>query len=174
MLPVCWLYFPDQTMSQINRHSIELYNQLEAETGQPVGFHQCGQLRLATSQDRLDEYRAYLSFARRFDIECEIISRQEAQKLWPVANFDDVVAALFHPTDGHIAPADLTQAMALAARRMGAKFHLNTEVAGIKRTLSGEGLCVASRKVIWLFSEQVRLEFVPVLHCLQGSFASEG
>lgn len=134
------LYFPDQTMSQINRHSIELYNQLEAETGQPVGFHKCGQLRLATSQDRLDEYRAYLSFARRFDIDCEIISRQEAQKLWPVANFDDVVAALFHPTDGHIAPADLTQAMALAARRMGAKIHLNTVVTGIKRTPSGEWL----------------------------------
>jgi dimethylglycine dehydrogenase len=140
------LYFPDQTMSQINRHSIELYAQLEAETGQAVGFHQCGQLRLATSQDRVDEYRAYLGFARKFDIACEIISRQEAQKLWPVANFDDVIAALYHPTDGHIAPADLTQAMAHAARRMGAKIHLNTEVTAIERTASGEWLVTTNRE----------------------------
>ena len=54
------LYNPDYTMSQINLRSLELYGRLEAETGQPVGLHRCGQLRLATSADRLDEYRHYL------------------------------------------------------------------------------------------------------------------
>jgi dimethylglycine dehydrogenase len=134
------LYFPDQTMSQINRHSIDLYSRLEAETGQPVGFHQCGQLRLASSEDRLDEYRAYLSYARAYGIECDLISKDEAQKLWPLANLDGVLAALHHPTDGHIAPADLTQAMALAARQNGAQIHLNTEVTAINQTVSGEWL----------------------------------
>ena len=35
-------------------------------------------------------------------------------------------------------------------------------------------LGVTSRKVIWLFSEQFRLDFVPVLHRLQGCFAAQG
>jgi amino acid transporter len=35
-------------------------------------------------------------------------------------------------------------------------------------------LAVTSRKLIWLFSEQVRLQFVPVLHCLQGRLAAQG
>ena len=35
-------------------------------------------------------------------------------------------------------------------------------------------LCVTSRKVIWLFLEQLRLEFVPVLHRLQGRPAAQG
>jgi dimethylglycine dehydrogenase len=131
-------YYPNQTMSLINKHSMELYARLETETGQPSGFHQCGQLRLATDQDRLDEYRAYLSFARRFGIECDLISREEAQKLWPLANLQDVIAALYHPTDGHIAPADLTQAMAIAARGLGAKIHLETEVTAMSQTPSGE------------------------------------
>jgi len=45
--------------------------------------------------------------------------------------------------------------------------------------VSGLGLGVSvvgvtSRKVIWLFLEQVRLEFVPVLQRLQGRLAAQG
>ncbi len=157
------LYFPNQTMSQINRHSIALYSQLEAETGQPVGFHQCGQLRLASSKDRLDEYRAYLSYARAFGIECDIISRDEARKLWPLANLDDIIAALYHPDDGHIAPADLTQAMALAARKMGAKIHLNTEVTAIHQTASGE----------WLLATNTGEILAEHVVCATGNYARQ-
>ena len=37
-----------------------------------------------------------------------------------------------------------------------------------------ECLTVTSRKVVRLFSEQLRLEFVPVLHRLQGRLAAQG
>ena len=35
-------------------------------------------------------------------------------------------------------------------------------------------LDVASRKVIWLFPEQLRVQFVPFLHGLQGCLAAQG
>ena len=35
-------------------------------------------------------------------------------------------------------------------------------------------LIVTSRQVVWLFLEQLRLEFVPVLHRLQGRLAAQG
>ena len=35
-------------------------------------------------------------------------------------------------------------------------------------------LCVTSRKVIWLISEQLWLQFVPALHRLQGCLAAKG
>ena len=38
---------------------------------------------------------------------------------------------------------------------------------------STQWLCVTSRQVVWLFSEQVRLECVPVLHRLQGRLAAQ-
>ena len=128
------LYNPDYTMSQINLRSLELYGRLEAETGQHVGLHRCGQLRLATSADRLDEYRHYLGFARSMGIECDIVSAQQAGDLWPIAEMSDVVGALYHPQDGHIAPADLTQALAKGARAFGAKVYRRTEVTGISRS----------------------------------------
>ena len=40
--------------------------------------------------------------------------------------------------------------------------------------LVAKGLSVTSRKVVWLFLEQVRLQFVPVLHRLQGRLAAQG
>jgi len=35
-------------------------------------------------------------------------------------------------------------------------------------------LGVTSRKVVWLFPKQLRLEFVPVFHGLQGRLAAQG
>ncbi len=37
----------------------------------------------------------------------------------PLVRTEDLVGALFHPTDGYINPADVTQAMAKGARQMG-------------------------------------------------------
>ena len=42
------------------------------------------------------------------------------------------------------------------------------------KVTSIEYLCVTSRKVIWLFPEQLWLQFVPVLHRLQGRPAAQG
>ena len=37
--------------------SMNLYAQIERETGQEVGFHRCGSLRLAATEERMDEFR---------------------------------------------------------------------------------------------------------------------
>ena len=173
------LYHPDYTMSQINLRSLELYARLGAETGQPVSFHQCGQLRLATSPDRLDEYRHYLGFARSMGIECEIIGPEDCARLWPIADFSDVLGALYHPQDGHIAPADLTHALAKGARDMGAKIHRFTEVTAVARKPSGEWhlttskgdfvaehVVTATGNYAWQTGQMVGLTVpsIPVLH----------
>ncbi len=38
----------------------------------------------------------------------------------------------------------------------------------------GVSIAVTSRKVVWLLLEQLRLDFVPVLHRLQGRPAAQG
>ena len=44
------------SVGQLHKYSIDLYQQLEEETGQAVSFHRTGNLRLATNQERMDEY----------------------------------------------------------------------------------------------------------------------
>ncbi|MDY0871990.1 GcvT family protein [Dongia rigui] len=118
--------------------SIEIYEGLQAETGQNVGWHKCGQLRIANTRERLDEYKSYMSVAAVQGMRAELLTPDEARKLWPLLQNDHMLAALYHPDDGHIAPADVTQAMAKGARDLGAKVELNTEVKGFEQLPSGE------------------------------------
>ena len=119
--------------------SIEIYEGLEAETGQHVGWHKCGQLRIANTRDRMDEYKSYMSVAEVQGIRAELVSPARAREIWPLLeNNPDMLGALYHPDDGHIAPADVTMALAKGARDHGAKIHLNTEVRSIERLPNGE------------------------------------
>ena len=118
--------------------TIEIYEGLEADTGQSVGWHKCGQLRLANTKERLDEFKSYISVTEAQGTRAELLGPAEARKLWPLIESEHMLAALYNPDDGHIAPADVTQAMAKGARDRGARVHLDTEVKGFERTRSGE------------------------------------
>src|SRR6202166_4309150 len=53
------LFNMSYSVGQIHKYSVELYKRLEAETGQDVGLRQVSNIRLALTQDRLDEYKYY-------------------------------------------------------------------------------------------------------------------
>ena len=56
-----------------------------------------------------------------------------------------IIGALYHPDDGHIAPADLTMALRRAARAAGAEIYEQTEVTAAERTPSGEWKLTTNR-----------------------------
>ncbi len=132
------LFNMSYAVGQVHKYSVDLYKSLEEETGQNVSFHVTGNLRLATNQERMDEYHKYCGTANTIGVPFEIITPKEVRELWPLCDVEGLVGALYHPDDGHIAPADVTQAMAIGARNRGATIHRNTEVTAIERTASGE------------------------------------
>ncbi len=67
------LFNMSYTVGQLHKYSIDLYKRLPAETGQDVSFHVTGNLRLATSRDRLDEYQKYCGTANTIGVPFEII-----------------------------------------------------------------------------------------------------
>jgi len=125
-------------VGQLHKYSVDLYKSLEAETGQNVSFHVTGNLRLATSQERMDEYRKYCGTANTIGVPFEVIGPSEVKALWPLAETQGLVGALYHPDDGHIAPADLTNALAIGARNRGAEIYRQTPVTAVRRTPGGE------------------------------------
>ena len=139
------LFNMSYSVGQLHQYSVELYKKLEAETGQAVGFHNTGNLRLATNRDRMDEYRNYQCTAETIGVECHLIGVEEIKKLWPLASMDGLVGALWHPTDGHIAPVDVTMALAKGARQNGAEIYQQTEVTGIERSESLEWIVKTSK-----------------------------
>ena len=139
------LFNMSYSVGQLHQYSVELYKKLEAETGQAVGFHQTGNLRLATNRDRMDEYRNYQCTAETIGVESHLIGVDEIKELWPLASMDGLVGALWHPTDGHIAPVDVTMALAKGARQNGAEIYQQTEVTGIERSESLEWIVKTSK-----------------------------
>ncbi|MYE51907.1 MAG: FAD-dependent oxidoreductase, partial [Gammaproteobacteria bacterium] len=127
------LFNMSYSVGQIHKHSVNLYQQLEAETGQDVGFRQVGNIRLAMSSERMDEYRQYAATARTIGVRVEFLEPDEVRDLWPLCNIDGLVGAIRHPDDGYIQPADLTQALARGARARGAEIVRKTRVTAIER-----------------------------------------
>jgi dimethylglycine dehydrogenase len=125
-------------LSRIHLASTELYQRLEAETGQAVGFHRPGSLRLASVPDRMDEYRRHRGKARTIGLPFEVIGPDEIRRLHPLVDTRGVLGAAWNPEDGHVDPTSVTQALAKGARDRGARVHRHTRVTGVARQPGGE------------------------------------
>jgi len=103
------------------QRSVELYDNLEAETGQAIDWKKVGSLRLACSPDRLMEVKRLATMGRSFGLEMQVITAREACELFPLIDPKGVLGAAFIPSDGQVDPASLCQAIAAGARRQGVK-----------------------------------------------------
>ena len=134
------LFNMSYSVGQVHKHSVALYKELEAETGQAVGFSQVSNIRLAMNRDRMDEYHQYAGVARTIGIEVNFLKPEEVKEIWPLCNINGLVGAIQHPGDGYIQPADLTQALAIGARNRGAEINRGITVDGFEWQPSGEWL----------------------------------
>ena len=120
--------------THIHKYSVDFYKGLEAETGLNPGFYVVGNLRMAQTDARMDEYKLYSSVAETADVYHEFLTPAQMKDRWPLLRTDDLKGALFHPQDGYINPADVTQAMAKGARQLGARFERRVQVDGYRWT----------------------------------------
>ncbi len=120
-----------RNVTRMLEHSVALYDRLEAETGQAVDWHKVGSLRLACSPERVLELKRLTTMAKSFGLPMDIIGADEAQRMFPLMSTEGVLAAAFLPTDGHIDPASVTQALAKGARQRGAHIFEHAEVTSI-------------------------------------------
>jgi len=105
--------------THIHDYSVKFYKTLEDETGLNAGFAVVGNLRMAQTDARMDEYMLYAATAETVGIPYEWLTPDEIKTRWPLIETSDLKGALYHNTDGYINPADVTQAMAKGARQRG-------------------------------------------------------
>ncbi len=134
----CPTFSTSYNVMKLQAYGVELYKRLEAETGQPVGHHATGSIRLAHGCDRLDEYGHVRGMAALLGLDYEILTPAEIKGRYPFIETHDLLGGLWDPHDGHVDPSQLTQALAKGARDGGAVIHRNAPVEAISRTASGE------------------------------------
>jgi dimethylglycine dehydrogenase len=128
-----------QTMVGLKSHSIKLYKELAADLEHPINYHHAtGGIRLASTQDHLDGYKHFISLAKGMGVDFELIDAAECAKRHPLIETHELMGGLWDPLDGDIDPAQLTQALARAARKAGAEIFRNCPVENIYQKPNGE------------------------------------
>jgi glycine cleavage system aminomethyltransferase T/glycine/D-amino acid oxidase-like deaminating enzyme len=120
-----------ETSTELRKYSRDLYERLEAETGQATGLKKIGFIEVASDKDRLEEYRRVSTFNRYCGIDVQEISPAQVKELFPLAHVDDLLAGFYVKDDGVVNPIDVTMALAKGARMQGVTILEETPALGI-------------------------------------------
>lgn len=120
--------------TRLVQYSAQLYAGLEAETGLSSGYKQCGGVTVARTPERMVQLRRTAATADAYDMECHLLTPEQARERYPILATDDLLGAIWLPGDGTANPTDLTQALAKGARDRGARIFERTRVLRIDVT----------------------------------------
>lgn len=133
-------------LSKMTMETIQLYQDVEKKLDTSCGFRRVGQLRVANTQERWDEFLSYISIAEAAGVPARIVTPSEIKELHPLlAPNENIRGGLYHPDDGYINPSDITMGMAKLARDMGATIYQNTEARGYTQLADGSWVVSTSQ-----------------------------
>ena len=128
----------DTRVAALQKYTIGLYPQVEAESGQSVGLHMSGGMELAETPERWHWLKSELQWLRTQDTDAYLLTPDEAVDLVPIIDPAGLYGALFDPLEGNLDPNGATQAYAGAARKRGAEVIQHNRVLSLTRLASGE------------------------------------
>ncbi len=133
---------------KMQQHSIALYARLEEETGHPVDHHPTGAVRLAHTEERMNEFERVVSMAKIAGLDLEMISIERLEELYPFLDTTGLLGGLWDPADGHIDPTSATNAMAKGAKDAGATIVRQNPVEKIVQKEDGRWEVTTAKGVI--------------------------
>jgi len=123
---------------KLQHYSTQLYTELASDPNYPINYHTTGSIRLAQNKQRMMEFEHISAMAQAMGIEYEMLDLIEMKNRHPFLEDHDLLGALWDPHDGDIDPSQLTQALASAARKMGAEINRFTRVTSVASTTNKE------------------------------------
>jgi heterotetrameric sarcosine oxidase gamma subunit len=123
-------------LTRLSVYATELFQALEAETGQATGYRRTGGLWLAQTSDRRSELSRIAAIGEMAGLDAWMISGAEAVQRLPLLRGEDIAGALWVGEDGQTNSVDTCMAYAKGARQKGIRIRERTAVTGI-RTANG-------------------------------------
>ncbi len=116
------------TITKLRKYSLDLYKELEKETGLSTGLKQNGAITVATTKDRMSELLRQSTTAQLSDVEVQILDKKQTKKLYPGIYNNDIYGSVYMPKDGQADPVGVTNVLAKAARMEGVQIFEKTPV----------------------------------------------
>ncbi len=111
--------------------SMRIWQQIEADIGESVGFAQGGCLFMARKQKELDEFSRWITDGKSYGMDTRIISGRELDQQVAGAS-SQWVGAMYTASDGRAEPHKAAPAIARAAAAKGATILSSCAVRGIE------------------------------------------
>ena len=127
----------DPNVARLQQYTIQLYEQIEKESGQDCSIHLPGGLMLASDETRMDFLRMAVARGRYLGMQLEMISAKEARDLFPLLDPQYFVGALYDHVEGHVDPTGVTRAYVKCAQMAGAEVRQHTPVTGLSQRPDG-------------------------------------
>src|SRR5712671_6081782 len=127
----------DPNVARLQQYTIQLYEQIEKESGQDCSIHLPGGLMLASDETRMDFLRMAVARGRYLGMQLEMISAREARDLFPLLDPQYFVGALYDHVEGHVDPTGVTRAYVKCAQMAGAEVRQHTPVTGLSQRPDG-------------------------------------
>ena len=122
--------FSDPVNVALGKRSLALLADVGTRPGGEIDLHKVGYLFLLTTADQVTDFSGAVEVQNSLGVTSRIIGADEAHRISPLANVDDVIAACWSPDDGTVTPEAVVQAYAAGARRHGARLVTGAEVVG--------------------------------------------
>ena len=130
---------PSAAITKIRKYSLELYKNLEKEIDFSSGLKLNGALSIATTGGRWQELKRQATTAQLFDVNVEVLNIDQIKKIYPIINDKNIFGGIFMPGDGQADPIGVTNLLAKAARKEGAKVF---EKSPVEKILKRDGKVV--------------------------------
>ena len=128
----------DPNIAALQSYTINLYKQIEAESGQSVGMHMPGGYSLATTPARWEWLQAECAVYQTLGIGARLATAEEIVADCPIVDPTGLLGGLFDPHEGAVDPHGTTHAFAIAARKRGAEVVLRNRVLGLNALPGGQ------------------------------------
>jgi len=135
--------------------SVETFSRLQQDELAKPGWRQVGSLRVALTDQRVEEFKQMKAVADQAGLEVDFIDNQTARQHWPAMSFEQARAVLWCPSDGYLQPSDLTMAYVAHARRMGVQIQTGTAV---------QSVLLNSGRVVGVETDQGRIDCQTVIN----------
>src|SRR5215470_11989182 len=125
--------FPTETEIRFSLEAISVFERFRDEFGVDIGYRKIGYLFLVSDPADLQGFRERMALQRGLVVDVREIAPAEARAIVPALRIDDLVAAVWGPTDGMAGPAEVTNGFARRARDLGARIVEGVDVTTITR-----------------------------------------
>ncbi|MFQ5922550.1 MAG: NAD(P)/FAD-dependent oxidoreductase [Anaerolineales bacterium] len=148
-------HYSNEITARMALHSLRVFQNFKDEVGGDSEFTETGFLVLTPEKD-LEGLEANVALQRSVGIQTDLLTHDDITERWLYLETTDLVAAAYEPESGYADPSLTVNSFALAAKRRGVEFQLDTEVIGLR---------IQSGKVRGVKTSRGELEAPIVVNC---------